>query len=183
MGILGSVLLLVAVSMLPVQARERSQTGDGPPEDVAVWASLRFLVGSWTGEGTGTPGEGTGNFSFTWDLDQRILVRRNRADYPPTGDRPAFSHRDLTIVYTEAGSKAVKAIYFDNEGHVINYSVSVLPEGNAIQFVSDSIPSVARYRLTYMKNGGNAVKLRFEIAPPGKPDSFTTYIEASARRD
>jgi hypothetical protein len=36
--------------------------------------------------------------------------------------------------------------------------------------------------LTYFVTGGGALTLKFEIAPPGKPDSFSTYIEAKAKR-
>jgi len=44
------------------------------------------------------------------------------------------------------------------------------------------LPSSPRYRLTYVKTGSDTLTLRFEIAPPGKPDSFSTYIEAKAKR-
>jgi hypothetical protein len=34
------------------------------------------------GEGGGEPGQGTGGFSFQFDLDLKIIVRKNRADIP-----------------------------------------------------------------------------------------------------
>jgi hypothetical protein len=30
--------------------------------------------------------------------------------------------------------------------------------------------------------GGDALTLKFDVAPPGKPDSLSTYIEAKAKR-
>ncbi len=30
--------------------------------------------------------------------------------------------------------------------------------------------------------GGDALTLKFEVAPPGKPDAFSIYIEAKAKR-
>jgi hypothetical protein len=38
-----------------------------------------------------------------------------------------------------------------------------------------------RYRLTYLPEGKAKIKIRFEIAPPGK--DFSTYLEAEAHRD
>ncbi len=183
MRFIGSFLLLFLLGVISGKTSEQGKPGNPDEQDAALWGPLQFLVGKWTGEGTGAPGEGTGGFSFTWDLGQKILVRRNHADYPATNDRPAFTHLDFMVIYGDAAGKTLKAIYFDNERHVINYSVLVQEGGDRVQFISDAIPSVPRYRFTYIKAGVNALKLKFEIAPPGKPDSFATYIEASARRD
>ena len=68
-------LLLLAVATL--YAQTPSKSGDR-------WAPLAFLVGEWTGEGGGGPGQGSGGFSFLPDQNGTILVRKNRADYPPT---------------------------------------------------------------------------------------------------
>ena len=139
------------------------------------WGPVGFLVGQWTGEGGGGPGQGAGGFSFAPDLQGKLLVRKNWAEYPAQGGKPAFRHDDLTLVYREGGT--LKAIYFDSEEHTIRYAVQAVEGG--VAFVSDASPG-PRYRLTYTKDGAAAVKIKFEIAPPGK--DFTTYIDARARR-
>jgi hypothetical protein len=144
--------------------------------------TLGLLVGTWTGEGSGDPGLGTGGFSFAWDLQNRILVRKSHADYPATKDRPAFSHQDLMVVYQDPETREREAVYFDNEGHVIRYTVSVSPDAKSILFLSELRPSTPRYRLTYTMTGTDKVEMTFEIAPADKPDSFNTYIKAGARR-
>jgi hypothetical protein len=171
------VLLLITVAgLLP---RSTVSSSEGRQND---WAPLEFLLGDWVGEGGGQPGQGTGDFSFHPGLQNRILIRKSYAAYPPTKDRPAYRHDDLTVVYKESDSAPPRAIYFDNEGHVINYSITISPDQKTIEFVSDVLPSSPRYRLTYVKSGSDTLTLRFEIAPPDKPDSFSIYIEAKAKR-
>ena len=144
------------------------------------WAPLNFLMGEWVGEGGGEPGQGSGWFTFRQDLQGAILRRENHAEYPAAKDRPAFSHDDLTIVYRDAAGKQLRASYFDNEGHVIQYVVN--PREDGVQFLSEAAPGEPRYRLTYVKAGADRVRIRFEIAPPGQPEAFRMYIEAKARR-
>jgi hypothetical protein len=86
------------------------------------------------------------------------------------------------VVYRESNSAAPRALYFDSEGHVIRYLVTVSSDQKTIEFLSEVLPSSPRYRLSYVETGSDTLTLRFEIAPPGKPDSFSTYIEAKARR-
>jgi hypothetical protein len=169
---------LALLSMVSLALAQQTPNRSAP----AAWAPLEFLLGEWIGEGGGAPGQGTGGFSFQPDLEQKILVRKNRAEYPTTKDRPAFRHDDLTIVYQQPGAERLRAIYFDNEGHVIDYAVEVSGDRSTVQFVSEPSTSNPRYRLTYRRTGDETVAIKFEISPPGKADSFSTYIEASARR-
>ncbi len=135
------------------------------------WASIEFLLGDWVGEGGGGPGQGSGEFSFHKDLDGKVIVRKNFAQYP------GVRHDDLMIVYPDSG--ALRAIYFDSEGHVVNYSIQGAKDSAV--FLSDVVPAAQRFRLTYQRTGPDTAGLKFEIAPPGKPDAFATYIQAKAR--
>jgi hypothetical protein len=170
------LLLVAAVGLLPLSTASNAQ------ETTAGWAAFEYLFGDWVGEGGGQPGQATGEFSFHLDLQNRILVRKSYAAYPPTKDRPAFRHDDLMVVYRESDSAPARALYFDSEGHVIHYSVTASADNKTIEFLSEVSPSSPRYRLTYVKTGSDTVTLKFEIAPPGRPDSFSTYIEAKAKR-
>lgn len=172
-----SVLLLAPFAgLLLLSNTSRAQ------ESAKAWASFEYLLGDWVGEGGGQPGQGTGGFTFLPDLQNHILVRKNHAAYPATKDRPAFTHDDLMVVYRDSDHAPPRAVYFDSEGHVIHYSVTASADHKTIEFVSEALPSSPRYRLTYFVTGGDALTLKFEIAPPGKPDSFSTYIEAKAKR-
>lgn len=144
------------------------------------WAEFRFLIGSWVSEARSE--EGSGSFTLEPDLGGKILVRRNIANLPAAKGRPAAKHEDLMIVSREPGGKAYQATYFDNEGHIIQYSISALPDKKGLVFVSNPDRHGPRFRLTYTKGEQDKVAVKFEIAPPGKADQFKTYLEGTVRR-
>lgn len=125
--------------------------------------ALQFLVGDWTGEGAGAPGQGVGECSFTFDLQHKVLIRKSFAQYPNS------RHDDLMVIYLEPD---LKAIYFDTEGHVIHYTVEAGPD--SVRFVSE------QFRLTYKKADDDKIAMDFEIAAPGKP--LSNYLHAMLRR-
>jgi hypothetical protein len=144
------------------------------------WGPAQFLIGHWTGDGTGQPGQGTGSFSFTPDLQGKVLVRKSFAAYPAANGKPASRHDDLMIVYRDETSWQMRAMYFDSEDHVIPYSVKPA-DGGGVVFVTEGASNTMRFRLTYSSTGADRLKLKFEIAPPGK--DFATYLEGTAHRD
>jgi hypothetical protein len=143
------------------------------------WDAWQFLIGEWVGEGGGTPGQGSGVLTFRFDLQAQVLIRENHVDFPATSDRPAFTHDDLTVIYPDL-SGSMRAIYFDNEGHVIAYAVS--STADTIVLVSEPEPNAPRFRTTYAQQEKGTVFTRFEIAPPGDPDAFALYVEGTSKR-
>jgi hypothetical protein len=148
------------------------------PED---WTGWEYLIGDWKAGSLGDPHQGYGTFSFSFNLDQAILVRKNRTVFPTTPEREGYTHDDLLIIYSEFSGKK-RGIYFDNEAHVIHYEVKVDPDSQQIVLESDPIPSAPQFRFTYTQTGQDALAARFEIAPPGQPGEFTVYIEGTAKR-
>jgi hypothetical protein len=154
--------------------------GAQAPPQVALadpFAAVRFLVGEWQGEGDGKPGQSGGAATFRFELQGKVLIRRSHADYPAANSRPASHHEDLMTLFVERGQ--LKALFLDNEEHVIRYEVGMMPEG--VIFTSEPGPG-PRFRLTYLRKSEALVTLRFEIAPPGKPEAFSTYLEAVTRK-
>ena len=111
------------------------------------------------------------------------MVRKNRVDYSVTKERPAVSHEDLMVIYSEPGEAGTRrAIYFDNEGHVIEYTAEYSAERKTFTFLSAATPSALRQRLTYTRLETDRISIKFEIAPPDKPDAFSTHVQGSAHR-
>jgi hypothetical protein len=160
-------LLLSAFVLLTLAAPARSDE----------LSALRFLIGEWQAIDTG-PGE-SGSFTFKLAVQDRVMLRTNEATYAATDQHPASRHDDLMVIYAEGAS--LKADYFDNEGHVIRYSVQ--PRGaGAVVFVSDAKPSEPSYRLSYAMGANGVLKGTFEVAAPGSGDAFKPYLSWNARR-
>lgn len=147
------------------------------PANPSGWHNLEFLLGKWTGVAgeKETPlGAGQGAFSFTPELSNKIIVRRNTSAYAS-----GAGHDDLMIIYVDGPPSAPpRAIYFDSEGHVIRYNVTV-PGANRAVFESDDSQPGPRYRLTYWMEDAS-LKGTFEIAPPGA--KYKTYLSWAAKR-
>ncbi|MBI5709730.1 MAG: hypothetical protein HZC42_05395 [Candidatus Eisenbacteria bacterium] len=168
----------VLVAVLAVVAGATTAAAAPPPG----WEAWRYLLGEWSAVGSGRPGEASGGFGFATDLEGGALVRRSHADYPAAPGRPAAHHEDLMVLYREGSGSAARALYLDNEGHVIHYAAEASAGGTRWTFTSAAAPAAPRYRFTYMKLTRDSLAMRFEIAPPGKPDSLATYLQGTARR-
>src|SRR5277367_347670 len=107
------------------------------------WEALGFLEGTWDAhtQGGSAKAQSSGTYTFSPELKHHVLVRR-------TGDGAACKgpasfdcgHNDVLYVYQDAQNQPLKAIYFDNEGHVIHYDVST-PDASTAIFISGASPS------------------------------------------
>jgi len=144
----------------------------------ASWEKWTWLIGEFQGEGSGQPGQGGGTFSFAFDLDKNIVVRKSHSEYPATNNKPLIVHNDLMIVYPDYTGNPSKAIYFDNENHTINYSITY--QDKAIVLTSNKIANVPIFRLTYTLLNDGMVNTKFEMSQDG--EKFMTYIEGKSKK-
>jgi hypothetical protein len=162
-------MILVAIMALPVMAQVQ---GNASLDD------LGWLLGGWKGEGGGQPGKGSGKFSFEKELGGKVIVRESRSVYPATKEKPETVHEDLLVIYKDASGGGLRAAYYDNEGHIIDYSVSAI--AGTVVFLSDKLPGVPVFRLTYQKLDEKTVNVKFEISRDG--EKFMTYVEGKSKR-
>lgn len=171
MRIVFKVALALALSVGGLSAQTRVPSQLEP---------LTFLLGTWEPAGGGQPGAGTGGTTFARSLQDRVIVRTNYAIYPASATAAASRHDDSMIIYvSETG--AVRADYYDDEGHVIRYAVTAGAPGS-VSFVSDVVSGAPRYRLTYTLGSGGVLQGRFDVAPPGQPDAFSSYLAWESRK-
>jgi hypothetical protein len=161
--------LLILMACLAAMAQPAAKFG-------AHW---RFLSGEWTGEATA--GGGSGSCSFRFELGDHVLVRTNHAELPAGGSRPAGIHDDLMVIYPGASEAQAQATYWDNEGHVIEYSASWSADGNTLTFMSKPGPG-PQFRLIYKKVDSDTLTVSFDMAPPGQAGAFKVYTSGRMRR-
>ncbi len=173
------IALLLALAALagagaaPQGAPPAALSPFGPPWTV--------LLGEWNGDGEGQPGAGSGAASFALDLERHVLIRRSSSDYPTTAGHPAVHHEDLLVIYPEGAGPAARAIYFDNEGHVIEYTAAWSMDGHVLAFTSTARPDAPTFRLIYRVLAPDRLAVDFNIAPPGS-EAFKPYVSGVMRR-
>jgi hypothetical protein len=170
---LAALALLIACG---VSAQTPTQT----PAKPDPWAGLRFLVGSWEAKTTGgvAQARASAGYAFRLELRDHILARHSRTGACAAPDDFDCQHSDLLYIYPEGGGAAFKAIYFDNEGHVIHYDVSI-PKAETVVLLSDAPQAGPQYRLSYTLLDG-VMSGRFELRMPGQTE-FTSYLEWSGK--
>lgn len=146
-------------------------------QEAPLWINWEWLSGEWQGEGSGIPGEGNGTFSFIFDLDNNILVRKSHSEYS-TGDFKRKNIRDDLMIVYNGGNNKYKAIFFDNEGHIINYNIALLD--SSIVFTSEPVAGSPVFRLIYEKINPDIVNTKFEMSRDGL--NFMTYVEGKSRK-
>jgi hypothetical protein len=142
------------------------------------WNALSFLEGTWDAKASGgTSGASvSGTYIFRKELGGHILARHSSSAECKGSDDFDCEHGDLLYIYQEPSEQLLKAIYFDNEGHVIHYSVST-PTPNSAVFTSDASVPGPHFRLVYELKGG-AMSGKFQMQMPGQTE-WQSYLEWS----
>jgi hypothetical protein len=135
-----------------------------------------WLIGEWKDIVSRQSGNETITFSFAYDLDKKVIVRKSQTQYTDKTAGQKIIHQELMIIYPDQSGKSNKAICFDNEGHIINYKITF--EGKAVIFKNYDRGNSPVYRLTYMRTGDGTISRKFELSRDG--ENFTTYEEGNS---
>jgi hypothetical protein len=168
---LGIIVAVIGAALLEAQTA---------PTVKEQWNALRFLEGTWEAatQGGAAKAVASGTYTFRKELGGHVLARHTSAAGCKGPADFNCDHGDLLYIYPE-GEGPLKAIYFDNEGHVIHYSVTT-PTPTSAVFVSDGSTPGPRFRLVYeLKNG--IMSGKFQTQMPGKAE-WTSYLEWSGRK-
>ena len=168
---------LAALFALSLTQHDRAFAGAADP-----WKALGFLEGTWEAHAqAGSAGaQGIGTYTFKPELKHHVLVRSSDA-YAACKGPATFDceHSDVLYVYQEAQDQPLKAIYFDNEGHVIHYDVSTPDTATAI-FISDASPTRPQFRLVYELKAA-LMSGKFQMRMPGQSE-WKSYLEWSGAK-
>jgi hypothetical protein len=146
------------------------------------WKALSFLEGTGTAntQGGSAGASSSGSYTFQKELGNHILARHT-VDSAACKGPAAYDceHHDLLYIYQETGDQSLKAIYFDNEGHVIHYGVST-PGPATVIFTSEASAHGPQFRLVYELKG-TIMSGKFEIRMPGQ-NEWKPYLEWSGTK-
>jgi hypothetical protein len=147
------------------------------PAPTDRWEALHFLEGTWDARtlGGSANAQSSGAYTFKFELKHHVLVRRSEDSAACKG--PAnfdCEHSDVLYVYQDAENQPLKAIYFDNEGHVIHYDVST-PDLTTAIFISAASPSAPQFQLVYQLRD-KMMSGKFQMRMPGKTE-WKSYLE------
>jgi hypothetical protein len=143
------------------------------------WQALSFLQGTWAAnaQGGSAGAKTSGLYAFEFELNKHVLSRVDKSPVKCAG--PASfdcEHSDLLYIFQDADGQPLKAIYFDNEGHVIHYDVST-PDSNTVVFLSDAGVPGPQFRLTYQRKDSTMFG-KFQVRMPGQAE-WKSYLEWS----
>lgn len=176
-----AVVLAVPV-LASVAAAPLAQEAPAPAD---VWAPFRFFVGSWLGQGEGSPGSGKGAQTFEFILRGTFLQVRNKAVFDPRDKNPRGEvHEDMGVFSYDKARKTFVLRQFHVEGFVNQYVLeSASPDGRTFVFVSEAIeniPAGFRARLTYRILDPDTFEQTFDLAPAGQ--EFACYSQGVMKR-
>jgi hypothetical protein len=146
------------------------------------WDQLQFLIGSWSSPVSGQPGQGvSGSTTFSYDLDKKVIVRKSRAEFAPEpGEAEGLVHEDLLVIYQQPGEPQFRAIYFDNEGHIIHYALTFPAKQPAVVFESEASETSPRARLIYETAADDTLVTEFFVAAPG--GELLSHVKGTVKR-
>ena len=171
MKLFAAILLAVTLPALAQSA---------PPATPDSFKPLAFLEGTWQANATGSTGaHALGTYTFARELGGHILTRHSHTTDCKGPASFDCDHGDRLYLFTDAPGGPLKAIYFDNEGHVLHYDVST-PDATTVVFLSDATSPGPRFRLTYAL-AGSVMSGKFQMQPPGQT-TWNSYLEWTGPR-
>ncbi|HEY9127965.1 MAG TPA: hypothetical protein VIM62_12595 [Acidobacteriaceae bacterium] len=172
------ILRLISLLLtLPLAAQPAAGSHPDP------WKALSFLLGAWEAKTAGgQPAAASGSYTFREELSGHILARHSSSDSCKGPADFNCDHHDLLYAWQSFPHGPVSAIYFDNEGHVIHYSVttSATPDSDTAIFLSDPNQPGPLFRLVYQRKG-ETMTGRFQSQAPGRSE-WQTYLEWSGAK-
>ena len=163
------VLLLVALAVQAFPATSQKRSDFDP---------VAFLLGEWK-PASGSSAKVSAKAPetvFHPALEGQVIVREIRS-----GKKAADASRhDLLVIYRDDEANGLRALYFDEDGHTIQYTVAATGM-NEITFLSQDSFGKPRYRLSYRLDSKENLLGELDVAAPNNA-TFKTHQRWTARR-
>lgn len=87
----------------------------------------------------------------------------------------------MLVIYQQPGEPQMRAIYFDNEGHIIHYTLSIPAKQPGVVFESEASQTSPRARLVYEMTEDDTLVTEFSVATPG--GELLSHVKGAVVRD
>jgi len=143
------------------------------------FSSIEWMVGDWTGQmGKHSP-EGEIHLSVSYDLDQRVMIFREKIALAATGQFPANKESSIGILSGAPSGDAFLFQVYSSTGFISRYRVTVA--GEEIDFTPDGglqpLPGWLSRRIL-QRSDVDGFTETVQLAPPLRPffDYYTAFF-------
>jgi hypothetical protein len=145
------------------------------------FSSIEWMIGNWTGQMVRRSPQGKISLSVSYDLDQRVMVFKEKISLAATGEVPVSDESSIGILSRASSGDSFLFQVYSSTGFVSRYRVTVA--GPEIDFAPDggSQPMPGWLSRRIIQRGDvNGFTETVQLAPPLK--SFFDYYTAAFTR-
>ncbi len=160
------VILMIAVLLIPICASSQTEQETDP------WQTIRFLEGTWQGNGDGMSGHSDVTQKYEFVLGGKFIRMTTKAVFEPQDKNSKGEvHEDLAMFSYDSGRKMFVLRAFYVEGFVNTYVLDDISEdGKTLTFNTEHVengPPGTTARLVFEQTGDNEIEQSFFVAFPG----------------
>ncbi len=158
-------LILLAILIFPLAVSAQDDKSVDP------WLSLRFLEGSWEGQGEGFSGTSKVVQSYEFVLGGNFMYMKTRSVFEPQEkNQDGEVHEDIGFFSYDKSRKTFVLRSFYIEGFVNTYKLDEMSEdARTLIFVTEAVenaPSGTKARLEFERISDDEMEQRFFVAFP-----------------
>lgn len=178
-----TIIALVFLAPALLVAKERyPSTYRIPLPPKPDFSSIEWMIGNWTGQMDKRSPQGEVHLSVSYDLDQRVMIFKEKISLAATGEFPANSESSIGILSrVPSGDSFLFQVYSSN-GFISRYRVTV--SGPEIDFTPDGgqqpLPGWLSRRII-QRGDVDGFSETVQLAPPLK--AFFNYFTAAFTRE
>jgi hypothetical protein len=146
------------------------------------FSSVEWMIGNWTGQMDRRSPQGEIHLSVSFDLDQRVMIFRERIALAATGEFPANKESSIGVLSRAPSGDSFLFQVYSSNGFVSRYRVTV--SGPEIDFTPDGGPQPLPgwlSRRIIQRGDVDSFSETVQLAPPLK--AFFDYYTAAFTRE
>jgi hypothetical protein len=174
--------LACLVGATPLVAKEKAPTiYQIPLPPKPDFSQVDWLVGEWTGKTTERRARGEIRLSFSYELDNQVMLLRGEASFQATKTSPAMKESWLGVLTWDRGAGGFLLCTFSSTGFITRYRVTVEgPETHINPEGGEQPPPGWLFRTVIKRTDPHEFVETVQVAPPNK--SFFDYYTAKLSR-